>query len=366
MSAFDDHLKSVAAQRHSRGLTRRDGILPPGLIDLCSNDYLGLRQHPAVLAAAHEALTAYGPGAGASRLVSGTWPVHVELERALARHTGREAALVCSTGYHANLAAITALGDGDTLIVSDAHNHASIVDGCRLARGRVQVVPHLDLAAVEVALAERAEPRALVIVESVFSVLGDAAGLAALSDLVLRYDALLLVDEAHGLGVVGPGGEGGAAGLAGDHIVLTTSLSKSLAAQGGAVIGSALVREHLVNTARPYIFDTGLAPASAAAAAAALEAMGAERPARVRAVARRLADAAGVVAPAGAVLSVPMPGPTEALAAVERARAAGVAIGCFRPPSTPDGISRLRFTASAALSDNDIDRACAVVQEVVR
>ncbi|GAB3587121.1 8-amino-7-oxononanoate synthase [Calidifontibacter terrae] len=367
MNSFETHLKKAAAQRDSNSLTRiLSADHPQGLIDLAGNDYLGLRGDPRVVEGAAAAASAYGAGAGASRLVTGTWPVHEDLERELASYVGSPAALVFSTGYHVNLSVLTALGDEDALIVSDAHNHASLIDGARLARAAVQVVPHLDLAATEATLRDRTQTRALIVTESVFSVLGDSPDLEALHSLAQTYDAMLVVDEAHGIGVVGSG-----AGLAGslaasDRVVITTSLSKSLATQGGAAMCTELVREHLINTARPFIFDTGLAPACAGAALTALRILieEPERAARVRSASARLAAALGVEAPAGAVLSAPMPGPTEALAAVAAAAERGLRIGCFRPPSTPDGISRLRLTAHATLTDNEINYATTVLSDL--
>jgi 8-amino-7-oxononanoate synthase len=208
-----------------------------------------------------------------------------------------------------------------------------------------------------------------VLVESIYSVLGDAAPLAELATITGRHDAVLLVDEAHGLGVAGDHGQGlsAAEGISRlDHVVLTVTLSKSLGAQGGAVLGHPAVREHLVNTARSFIYDTGLAPASAGAAVAALRALEHDPSlaAKVRANAARLARACGVAAPAGAVLSVPMPGPHEALAAVEVCAGHGIRIGCFRPPSTPDGISRLRITAHADHARTDVDRAAKVLADI--
>lgn len=369
MSAYEHYLEHAAAQRDAAGLTRSlSSQHPTGLIDLAGNDYVGLRTDPRVLDAAVEAIRSYGAGAGASRLVTGTWPVHEQLEQELAAYAGTPAALVFSTGYHVNLSVLTALGDADCLIVSDAHNHASLIDAARLARAQVTVVPHLDVDAVRQALAERAQTRALVVVESVFSVLGDSSDLTALHDLAETYDAMLVVDEAHGLGVVGTGaGLAASLGLtSSDRVVVTTSLSKSLASQGGAAMCTELVRDHLINAARPFIFDTGLAPGSAGAALGALRVLVAEpeRARRVRTIAGRLADALGVARPAGAVLSAPMPGPAEALAAVARAGEQGVRIGCFRPPSTPDGISRLRLTAHATLTDSEIDHATTVLSNL--
>jgi len=368
MSSFEDWLSARAAAREDAGLTRRlfasDTAGP--MLDLAGNDYLGLSRDPRIVAAAAKAAEEYGAGAGASRLVTGTLSIHEQLEDALAAFTGFPTALVLSTGYHANLATVAALADQDTLIVSDAHVHASMIDASRLSRGTVQVVPHNDVAAVEQALRGRTQPRALVLVETIYSVLGDAAPLTEFATLCDRYDAVLVADEAHALGVCGARGEGllhtlGLAGL--PHVVATLTLSKSLGSQGGAVLASPAVRDHLINTARPFIYDTGLAPAAAGGALAALDVIAdePERVARVRAVAAALASACQVPAADGAVLAVAMPGPREALTAVEAAAAQGVRIGCFRPPSTPDGISRLRLTAHAHLTDAELDRARTVL-----
>jgi 8-amino-7-oxononanoate synthase len=364
---FLDWLADAARVRVQLGLVRSTPVTDPGLLDLAGNDYLGLRAHPRIIAGAVEAAQTYGGGAGASRLVTGTLAIHAELEAALAALTGSPAGLVLSTGYAANLAAVTALSDPDTLVVSDAHVHASLVDGCRLSRGMVVVAAHNDVAEVERLLAERTQRRALVVVESVYSVLGDAAPLADLVSVCRAHGAVLVIDEAHALGVVGDRGEGLAAGLGiTDHpdVVLTLTLSKSLGAQGGAVLAHSAVRDQLVNTARSFIYDTGLAPAAAGAALAALQVLGdePERAKQVRANAAVLADAIGVEPPAGAVLSRPMPGPDEALAAVAQAAAQGLRIGCFRPPSTPDGISRIRLTAHA--DHDDLHHATTVLRAI--
>jgi 8-amino-7-oxononanoate synthase len=222
--------------------------------------------------------------------------------------------------------------------------------------------------AVRRTLAQRRQPRALVVTDSVFSVMGDLAPLVALHDAAREHGALLLVDEAHALGVVGPGGRGAvaSAGLAGEpDVVVTVTLSKSLGSQGGAVLADAVVVEHLVNTARPFVFDTGLAPAPAAAALAALGVLQTrpELPDHARANAARLAgllaDGTGrpVSSPAAAVVSVLVGDPADAVAAARRLRDDGILVGCFRPPSVPDGRSRLRFTARADLTDAELDRA---------
>ncbi|WP_084717844.1 aminotransferase class I/II-fold pyridoxal phosphate-dependent enzyme, partial [Streptacidiphilus carbonis] len=254
-----DWLDQAAARRRSAGLVRtlRPRAAEEPLLDLAGNDYLGLVRHPRVTRAAADAALRWGGGATGSRLVTGTTALHAELEAELADFCGAEAALVFSSGYTANLAAVTALTDADTVIVSDALNHASLIDGCRLSRARVARAAHRSPDAVRAELAARTEPRALVVSDSVFSVDGDAAPLAAHAAACRDHGAALLVDDAHGLGVLGPGGAGAlaAAGLAGaPDVVATVTLSKSLGSQGGAVLGPRRVIEHLIQAARTFIF----------------------------------------------------------------------------------------------------------------
>ena len=365
-----------ARARRRAGLVR---ILRPRpadspLLDLASNDYLGLTRHPEVVEGAARAARTWGGGSTGSRLVTGTTELHAQLERELADFCGFEAALVLSSGYAANLAAVTALSPLRSLIVSDAGNHASLIDGCRLARGTSQVVEHADPDAVRKALQTHEGPGPAVFVsDTVFSVDGDAAPLAAHAEACREYGAGLVLDDAHGLGVLGDGGRGAphAAGLAGaDDVVVTVTLSKSLGSQGGAGLGPARVIDHLVNTARTFIFDTGLAPAAAGAALSALRLLRREpeRAARAREVAAELharLTAAGheAVRPDAAVVSVRAPSPEEAVQWAADCRAAGLSVGCFRPPSVPDGISRLRLTARADLSEAQIERAVRVIGE---
>ena len=365
-----DWIREASATRAEAGLARRLSTTKAGEgLDLAGNDYLGLRRHPAVVAGAVAAAETYGTGAGASRLVTGTLDIHDELEAALVSLTGAPSALVLSSGYAANLAALTTLADAGTLVVSDEHAHASLIDGCRLSRAAVSVARHNDLEHYAELLSRRDSPRAVVVAESIYSVLGDAAPVDDLIALTAEAGALLVIDEAHALGVVGPRGGGLVAAAADglpEHVVVTATLSKSFAAQGGAVLASPVIRDHLVNTARPFIYDTGLAPASAGAALAAIQVLR-EHPelaARLHGNAARLAAACGVAVPAGAVMSVPMAGPFEAVEAVERAREAGVRLGCFRPPSTPDGSSRLRLTAHADHTEDQLDHACTLLTQL--
>ena len=340
------------------------------LIDLASNDYLGLVRHPDVIDGAVAALRRWGAGSTGSRLVTGTTTEHSMLERELADFVGAEAGLVFATGYAANLGVVTALSDRDTLIVSDAGSHASLVDACRLSRARVEVAPHLDVDAVEQALRGRAEKRALVITDSVFSTDGDLAPLVELHRVCREHGAVLIVDEAHGIGVRGRGGRGlvHELGLAGqDDIVVTATLSKSLAAQGGAVLASERVRAHLIDSARTFIFDTGLAPAAVGAARAALGVLQRE-PERAQAVLDRAADLAriaGVPAPSSAVVSVILGDPQRAFDAAAACREQGLSVGCFRPPSVPEGTSRLRLIARATLTDDEIETVDAVLTDVL-
>ncbi|MDQ1040312.1 8-amino-7-oxononanoate synthase [Streptomyces sp. V3I8] len=361
-----------ARARRRAGLVRTLRPRPAdcALLDLAGNDYLGLARHPEVTGAAAEAARRWGGGATGSRLVSGSTELHADLERELAAFCGFESALVFSSGYAANLAAVTALAPHGSLIVSDAGNHASLIDGCRLARGTTQVVAHADPEAVRKALGTRTGP-AIAVSDTVFSVDGDAAPLTELAAACRESGAALVVDDAHGLGVLGDGGRGAAwaAGLAGaPDVVTTVTLSKSLGSQGGAVLGPARVIDHLVNAARTFIFDTGLAPAAAGAALAALRLLRREpeRATRARAVATALYErltAAGLeaVRPDAAVVSVRAPSPERALRWAADCRAAGLAVGCFRPPSVPDGVSRLRLTARADLTGAQIERAVGVV-----
>ncbi|MBI5734773.1 8-amino-7-oxononanoate synthase [Mycobacterium adipatum] len=366
-------LADVETQRRAQGLRRSLRVRPPvgTELDLASNDYLGLSQHPAVLEGGVQALRTWGAGAGGSRLVTGNTELHEELEAALAAFTGAESALVFSSGYTANIGAVVALTGPGALLVSDALTHASLVDACRLSRARVAVTPHLDIAAVEAALAGRAEERAVVVTESVFSTDGALAPLRDLHEVCRRTGALLLVDEAHGLGVRGAGGQGllHEVGLAGaPDIVMTTTLSKSLGSQGGAVLGPAAVRAHLIDAARTFIFDTGLAPAAVGAALAALRVL-VDQPQLAAAVLARAAELARICdvaeEPTSAVVSVILGDPEVAVAAAAACLERGVRVGCFRPPSVPAGTSRLRLTARAALTDDEMAVAARVLAEVL-
>ena len=375
---------------------------PGGIVDLASNDYLGLCGDERLAEAAAAAARTWGTGSTGSRLVTGTTELHIQLERDLAEFTGAAGALVFSSGYLANLAVVTALGQvlgqvpalgpvlategagngrpgPGVLVVSDAANHASLIDACRMARARVEVTPHADTRAVERALARRAEPAAIVVSDTVFSVTGDQAPVAELHRIARAHQALLVLDEAHAFGVLGPGGRGvaAAAGVGDDpRVIRTVTLSKSLAGQGGAVIGAAEVISTLVDVGRAFIFDTGLAPPSVAAALAALTIIRGDPGLgqRAQASARRLAALATglgfeVPPPAAAVVRITIGEAGAALEAQRICAGHGVRAGCFRPPSVPPGQACLRLTARANLTEVDLRtafRALGAVRDHVR
>ena len=340
---------------------------------LASNNYLGLAAHPEVVDAAAEAAGRFGAGAGSARLITGGLVLHDELEARLAAFKGTEDAVLFSSGYLANLGTVSALlGPGDA-VFSDELNHASIIDGCRLSRAEVHVYRHADGGHLDERLAAwrrqaGAGRRALVVTDSVFSMDGDVAPLPDIVAACDRHGAILMVDEAHATGVVGPGGRGAIAGfgLDGRVGVVMGTLSKALGAGGGFIAGSTALCAYLRNRARSFIFDTALPPPTAAAALAALTIVEREpeRSVRARRLATRLATglrAAGydVPDPAAAVLPVVIGEPDAAMALSARLLDAGVLVTAIRPPSVPPGTSRLRTTVMATHTDPEIDRAIA-------
>jgi 8-amino-7-oxononanoate synthase len=372
MSALD-WLDAAAYDRRAAGLERVVHARSPedSTLDLASNDYLGLSRHPHVVDAACAATRRWGAGSTGSRLVTGTTTAHEQLEQDLADFVGAETGLVFSSGYTANLGVVTALADRDSVVISDAASHASLIDACRLSRARVAVARHRDVEHVEQLLRERTESRAVVVTDSIFSADGDLAPLHELYAACRRWNAVLIVDEAHGLGVRGDSGRGAVhdAGVAGlPDLVITATLSKALGSQGGVVLGPASVRHQVLHGARSFVFDTALAPAAVGAASAALAVLRSE-PDRVAAIGRRaghLAAAAGVSPTASAVVPVVLGDAVRAVRAAGECLNLGVRVGCFRPPSVPANSSRLRLTARADLSDNDIDRATSVLSTVLR
>jgi 8-amino-7-oxononanoate synthase len=318
------------------------------VVSFASNDYLGLANHPTVVAAAHDALDRWGAGTGASRLVVGSRPIHRDLESALAEWKSTEAALAFPTGYAANLGLLTTLGGQGVTICSDSLNHASIVDGCRLARADTRVFGHGDLDHLA-ALMSAIEGRVIVVSDSVFSMDGDTADIEGLARLCARRQALLVLDEAHA--VLGPD----ASGLDEEvELLRVGTLSKTLGSLGGFVAGSRQWIELLVNRARPFIFTTAPSPADAAAALAALGVVRSPEGDELR---RRLDAHVQAIRPGHPSPIVPVILGEEA-DAVEAARALlvrGLLVPAIRPPTVPAGSSRLRVTMSAAHTTRQVE-----------
>jgi glycine C-acetyltransferase/8-amino-7-oxononanoate synthase len=344
---------------------------------LCSNNYLGLADHPHVREAAAEAALRWGVGAGASRLVSGTMTIHRRLEERLAAFKGSEACVLFGSGYLANLGAIGALAGPGDAVFSDELNHASIVDGCKCSRAQVHVYRHLDAEHLDWCLRRHSGGgrRRLIATDSVFSMDGDVAPLPEIAELARRHGARLLVDEAHATGALGPGGRGAVAqaGLEGEVDVLVGTLGKALGAYGAYVCASEEMVRYLINTARPLIFSTAPAPPAVAGALAALEEI--ERDPthvqRLRSLARTLRAALaaeGFDVPESEMHIVPLRVGDErdALALCQGALERGVFAQAIRAPSVPAGSARLRLTAMASHTPAELRRAARVLREAAR
>jgi 8-amino-7-oxononanoate synthase len=372
-SRFDEELERI----RDAGLYRtlRESAGPPDrwvTVDgrrallFCSNNYLGLASHPALADAAARAAHEHGVGAGASRLISGSLPIHRALEERLARFKKTEAALLFPTGYQANVGAITALvGKGDA-VFSDALNHASIIDGCRLSGARICVYPHAEPDALRSALRDTPAERRLIVTDSVFSMDGDLAPLREICDVATEYDAMLMVDEAHATGVLGPSGAGlvEALGLADRVTVQMGTLGKALGSAGAFVAGSRSLIALLVNRARTFIFTTALPPPVVAAVDAALDIVACEPERRERlgrngARLRAELQALGFAVPAGETPIIPVIVGSNhaALASSATLLEQGVFVQAIRPPTVPQDTARLRVTVMASHTDEDLSHA---------
>jgi glycine C-acetyltransferase/8-amino-7-oxononanoate synthase len=337
---------------------------------MCSNDYLGLASHPSVRAAAADASERWGAGVGASRLVSGNTALHRQLEFELAEFKRYPDCVLFGSGYLANTGVIPALAGPGEVILSDGLNHASIVDGCRQSRAQTIVYDHGDLESLAEGLRRAAGRPALVVTDAVFSMDGDLAPLADIVEIARRHQARVLVDEAHAIGVIGAGGRGlvAALGLEAEVDVVIGTLSKALGSYGAFACCAQEVAQLLVNRARTLIFSTGLPPASVAGALAALEILR-----TTPALIRRLHDnarllRAGLSASGFAVEHGDMPivplvlgDPHEAMSVCENALRAGVFAQAIRPPTVPDGTSRLRVVAMASHTRDDLRHAASAL-----
>jgi len=386
MERWRQQLAQLDAAGMRRTLRTLDGLQGPhvrldgrDVLLLCSNNYLGLAGHPALIEAAQAATARWGAGTGGSRLISGSMTPHAACEERLAAFKESGAALLFNSGYAANTGILQGLFDEEDVIFSDALNHASIIDGCRLAKARTVVYPHADVEALEALMAAEAPRRKgrwLIVTDGVFSMDGDLAPLPGLVRLKERYDALLMVDDAHGTGVLGGGGRG-----TGEHFgcldkidLQMGTLGKALGCAGAYLAADRVVIDTLINRSRSFIFSTSLPPAVPAAAAAAIDIVeSAEGEAlRQRLVANRELFAGrlrlGGLDLLGSVTQiVPVltgePAPT--MAAAERLLAGGVLLQGIRPPTVPPGRCRLRATVMAPHRKEELQAAAELILQLL-
>lgn len=374
MQEFEEHLNKLHNQhllRRLKPVESESGALVTlegrPVIQMASNNYLGLATHPSLKRAAIDAITQFGVGAGASRLVSGTLPPHRDLEFSLARFKGAEAALTFGAGYLANIGLIPALIGSGGLILADRLCHASLIDGCRLSGAEFRVFRHRDLAHLEALLAKRpARRKTLIVTDGVFSMDGDLAPIPELLDLANRHEARLFVDDAHGTGVMGACGRGLL-----EHFGVETrlpfhmgTLGKALGASGAYVVGPAALINYFVNTARSFIYTTAPPPADAAAASAALDVLCKEPERRARLWDNRKHFHAGLMAlgfktteTQSPIMPVLIGDPEKAVTMAERLLQLGVYAPAIRPPTVPKETSRIRTTVTAEHSKAQLETA---------
>jgi 8-amino-7-oxononanoate synthase len=371
---LDDELRSPLEEKARAGLRRSVRPIPGGVLDLASNDYLGLAMHPEVIEASCAAARRYGAGATASRLVSGHNALHAELEAELATWKGTESALVFPSGYMANLAAITALARPSDTIYCDKRNHASLIDGCRLAAQNGALVRYygtLDKLKT-LLLSTPTNGRRIIVSDAVYSMDGDLCDGPRLFSLAIQVGAIVILDDAHGLGVLGKSGRGAiqhwcerhpdfAKMSQGVDVIHVGTLSKSLGAQGGFVAGSEVVIHWLVNSARSFIYTTGLNPAACGAAFAALHVLKCEpqRVERMRTVKTQLVASLRTLGFEArehptAIIPIFIGGAEAAIGLSNALLQKGIWSPAIRPPTVPVGTSRIRVTASSALTDADL------------
>ena len=375
---LEDELRELSDANLRRGLRTVEGMQGPTmryggrtLVNLSSNNYLGLAGYPAIIEASVEAARTAGASGAASPLISGHMADHEELARALAAFKRKDAALVFGSGFLANLGLITVLaGEGDA-VFSDALNHASIVDGCRLSRAQVHIYPHRNVNYLEDALKNSRARRKLIVTDGVFSMDGDLAPLPGICELADKYGAMLVVDDAHGTGVIGKGGRGSGAyfGVEDGVSVSMGTLGKALASYGAFACADSEVIDYLINKSRPYIYSTSPPPAVAAASRAAVRVVeGAEGERRRENLANLCARFRAGLRFIGVRVSEPPPGAEipifpiiikdteKTLALAEYLMEAGVYLLAIRPPTVPEGTSRLRATLMATHTEAQIDR----------
>lgn len=398
-----EHLTRQLHEREAQSLRRRrrvaesacapqqrmsmDGGRPRDMLSFCSNDYLGMANHPELIAALGEGASLYGCGSGASHLVSGHSRAHAQLELELAKTQsqtipGCEALYFC-TGYMANMALLTALGDSQAMLFADKLNHASLIDGTLLAKAKVQRYPHGRMDLLGALLETSESPVKIIVTDAVFSMDGDIAPLAELLVLAEKHDAYIVVDDAHGFGLLGPQGRGSLAhfGLSSERFIYMGTLGKALGVAGAFVAAHPTVIAWLVQSARPYIYTTAAPPAVAHAVSASLRLVMGEEGDRRRAHLRQLGvtlheSLAGIVEalppigwsapPSETAIHPFIVGDNEsALSLSAQLDAQGLWVPAIRPPTVPVGTARLRITLSAGHTETDVWRLCAVLADAV-
>ncbi|MCZ7381376.1 MAG: 8-amino-7-oxononanoate synthase [Candidatus Methanoperedens sp.] len=376
MTGFAEELAEIK----NKGLYRRIStigsaqtprILKDGrkLILLSSNNYLGLSTHPRVKKAALEAIEQYGTGAGGSRLATGNTELYNSLEERIAKFKGTEDALVFSTGYMANTGTISSLMKNGDLILSDELNHASIIDGCRLSRADIAVYPHRDVSCIETALRKSKHPRKLIVTDGIFSMDGDMAPLPEIIEVAEKYDAMVMVDDAHATGVLGKHCRGTSDYFNVSVDVNMGTLSKALASMGGYVAGSTELIDYLRNSARPFIYSTALPPPAVAAAKAAIDVVETENPARklwqnIAIYKKGLVDI-GITVKSETQIIPLMTGETEnTIKAANELERLGVFAQGIRPPTVPEGKGRIRTSLMATHTEYDIKEALLAISVI--
>lgn len=369
---ISDELKELKERALLRGLRTVEGPQEPYIqvhgksyLSFCSNNYLGLANHPKIKEAAIEAIHRYGWGAGASRLVSGNMTPHEELEKKIAEFKGTEAALLFPTGYMANVGALCALAGKGDVVIGDKLNHASIIDGCRQSGATFRIYPHNDVNQLETLLKRHAAfRRRLIVTDSVFSMDGDTAPLPEIVEVAKRCDALIMVDDAHALGVFGQQGKGmiEQCGLHGKIDIIMGSMSKALGSIGGFIAGDRRLIDFLKNKARSFIYTTALPPAACATSLAALELIQ-ECPSlreklweNITYLKSRLSKYKNAPAVQSPIIPLVIGPAEETLRVSEKLYQNNILIPAIRPPTVPVGTSRLRISLMATHTTSDIDR----------
>jgi len=381
LSFLADEISGLKEKGRYRFLRRLSSPQEPRIViegrevlNFSSNNYLGLANHPEVVAALVDCARRYGVGSGASRLISGHMDVHAELEEAMGRFKGTEGCLTFSAGYMANLGILSTLGSPDATIFSDEWNHASIVDGCRLARARVEVYRHADVTHLEDLLKASSSRRKIVVTDSVFSMDGDIAPLPDLVEVKERHGAILVVDDAHATGVLPPRGRGSAEhfGLAGRVEIQMGTFSKALGTYGAYLCSTRKMVDYFINKCRPFIFNTGLPPAIAGATLASLGLLTRE-PGRLVALwengkaFRREMEARGRKVVSDTAIVPILVGDDGDTMAVSRALFdRGVFVHGIRPPTVPEGTGRLRLTLMATHTAEMVRTAAVLIDEALR